>query len=103
MATKTVDKRICRGSQDVDYVEVLKVGDHKLRVKIRSNSYAVQSYARVERWDGSQWQFLHELGQGNMRTPAGLYVHHPAVDGDLEAKFRKDRDELVKLAGDILS
>ena len=100
---KTIDKRICHGGQDVDYVEVLQAGDHKLRVKIRSDAYAFQSYARVERWDGEKWQFLHGLGSSNMRTPTGLYTVHRAVDGHLETKFRKDRDELVRLAEAILS
>lgn len=104
---KVIDKRICRASQDVDYVEVLTLScslqDHKLRITIRSNAYANQSYAKVERWNGDEWKYLHSLGGGNMKTPTALYVHHPSVDGDLEGKFRKDRDELVKLAGDILS
>lgn len=104
---RTVDKRLCRPSQSVDYVELLVVPaggtDHKIRVKIRSNAYADQSYARTERWDGAQWHFLYELGQGNMKTPISLYTHHPATGGNLEAKFKADRDELVRLAGEILS
>lgn len=111
MAVKIVDKRICRGSQDIDYVEILtlvgKAGRtaaaHKLRIKIRSNAYASQSYARVDRWDGGQWQLVHELGQGNMKTPASLYTWNESVHGTLEAKFAADRNELVRLAGAILS
>lgn len=108
MAVKVVDKRICRGSQDVDYVEVLKLtckatGLHTLRVKIRSNAYAIQSYARAERWDGEQWHPLCELGQGNMKTPTSLYTRSEAVHGGLEAKFTADRNELVKLAEAIVS
>lgn len=107
MATRVIDKRVCRGQQDVDYVEVLTVTckrgrtitPHKLRVKIRSDAYAFQSYARVERWDGDKWHAVHDLGYSNMKTPIGL----SHASGDLEAKFTADRDELVKLAEAILS
>lgn len=97
--TRTIDARVCREQQTVDYVEVLQLRDHRLRVEIRSDSYASQSYSRIRRWDGSQWQFVHELGGGNRKTPVAMYVKD-------ESKFREmfaaDREELVELAGRIL-
>jgi hypothetical protein len=99
---RTIDRQVTHGSQDLTYVEVLMLRDHRLRVEIRSDAYEDQSYARIKRWDGNQWQFLHDLGRGVRKTPAKMHYKDPAIHGSQEAVFLKDRDTLVKLAGEIL-
>jgi len=50
--TRIVKGNTGRGLGSVDR------GEYKLRVRIRRNAYDEQSYALVERWDGSKW---HEV------------------------------------------
>ena len=41
---------------DINYEFTTGCEGHKLRVKVLVNSYAHQSWARCDRWDGGQWQ-----------------------------------------------
>ena len=64
--------------------------DHKLRIMIKLDPYAIQCYARIARWDGSQWHSLHEIHYAHMSTPG-------ATD------FNADRSELLRVAAEVLA
>jgi len=95
---ETITKSIGAGRQDVVYTEVLHAGDHKLRVSIRSDAYAFQSWATVKRWDGDKWHLVHSIHHSQMKTPHSMYVGPTPTD----RSFRADRDELLRVASAIL-
>jgi hypothetical protein len=101
---RCITKEIATGSQDVTFTEVLHYGAYKLKVEIKSDSYKKQCYARVKRWSGNQWNLVHSIN--DMKTPTGLYAHQKyrkqSAPGD-ESEFQLDRDELLRVAKEILS
>jgi len=97
---ETITSEIGKGSQDVLFTRVVRLTDGtKLRVKIRSDSYDFQSYARVHRWDGTEWKLVHSVHYSKMATPAGLYVRFNRV---ADSTFKKDLDELLRVASAVL-
>ena len=89
--------------QDVNYKEVLRLtftGDpaHKLRVRIRSNSYDFQCYSIIDRWDGAKWHQVHALQVRT--TQVGMARRGQNYRND---EFAKDRDELVRVAKEVLA
>lgn len=103
--TKTIDVTISKRGQDVLFVELLELAgaqsarEHRLRVKIESDSYRDQCWARIERWNGETWHEIWSIDSGAMKTERGLaYASVPASAGD----FKDDRDLLVQRAIEVL-
>jgi hypothetical protein len=95
MQEHTVSSELGKGRQDVVYKEVVRFGDHTFKVAIRSDSYSFQSWAKVSRWDGSQWQIVHSIHYSSMTT------QHGGSKSLTKASFRKDRTELVRVAREV--
>ena len=72
-------------------------GSHKIRIKIKSDSYKFQSFAKVEKWDGDKWREVHSIHHGSMTTPAGL-DSWARREGLAESHFKADRKELLRVA-----
>ena len=68
--------------------------DHKLRIRIKLDPYAIQCHARIARWDGDQWHSLHEIHYAHMRTKR---TKRTAID------FSADRSELLRVAAEVLA
>ena len=102
-----ISKAISQGSQSVEYVEILDLPSvyqdqsAKLRIKIKSDSYKFQSFARVEKWDGDKWREVHSIHHGIMLTPTGL-SSRPRGEGLAFSHFRADRKELLRVAKGIV-
>jgi hypothetical protein len=85
---------------DRSYQEMLLLGDHKLRIHIKCDPYPAQAYARIQRWDGAQWQELHTLkGTGGMLS-SRMLAKRGIMDGDV---IREDREELIRIARIVVS
>ena len=103
---KVISKAISEGSQSVEYVEILDLPSvyqdqsAKLRIKIKSDSYKFQSFARVEKWDGDKWREVHSIHHGSMTTPAGLISRLKGHKD--ETHFKADRKELLRVAKGIV-
>ena len=69
--------------------------DHKLRIMIKLDPYAIQCYARIARWDGSQWHSLHEIHYAHMATPS--------CSKRGATNFNADRSELLRVAAEVLA
>ena len=70
--------------------------DHKLRIRIKMDPYAIQCYARIARWDGDQWHSLHEIHYAHMSTKRSKrYV--------TVTDFSADRSELLRVAALVLA
>lgn len=56
MEIKTLNNETWAANQSWHDERLLELDAHVCRTTVRRNAYDAQSYARVERWDGSQWQ-----------------------------------------------
>ncbi len=119
MNFETLDSKLAKGSQDLTLTRLYKVtirelnnhsraltvlAVHKLRVRIKSDSYKFQSYARIEIYNEQErkWNVLASIDHGNMETQEGLHYmppHDPATERD----FEDDEEELLRLAGLVLN
>lgn len=85
-AYKVLNRRVSalEGSQDVVLVELGQQGEHKLRIKIRSNAYKAQCSAVISRFDGVQWHPLYTIEGDAMKTREGLIytVRRPITNVD---------------------
>lgn len=99
MKVKTpIPRTLTKGGQSVMYRELCTTaGGDKLRIDIKSDAYRAQSHARIERWDGEQWQLVWSIAPDAMATREGLYVRTFS-----DADFTADRATLIKHAAVIL-
>ena len=73
MTDKILEKTLSRGSQDVSYREIFEYKGHKLRIRIKSDAYAFQSFAVIEILQPTfEWTSLHTIHNSNMNTPTKL-------------------------------
>lgn len=74
---KKLSSNISKNGQHVNMVYVCEVKGRKVRVRIQSDSYDFQSYARAEVWDGNKWNEVATRPYSQMDTPYGLcYAPH---------------------------
>jgi hypothetical protein len=103
MKTTTIRTEISRSGQNAYYRETLAAGDdnrHTLRIQIKADSHKPQASAKIERWDGSQWQVVASILPGKMNSEGGL-AYGPREPGT--ADFRQDREALVAMAREVLA
>jgi hypothetical protein len=94
----TIDVTVTKSGQAAYFTELLTPFEHRLRVSIKSDTYAEQSDARIERFDGSRWHEVWTIQPGAMKTPSSLVYSQTLSAGD----FKDDRDLLVERAITIL-
>ena len=100
-ATYTISSE--RGNEYLREVLTMSVGPrrgilaHKLRIRIKLDPYAIQCYARVALWDGSQWQPLHGIHYAHMAT------RHTDSAPQKEIGLFADREELIRIAAEVLA
>ena len=89
-----LEKTINKGRQDLSYVEVSKIGDFKVKINIKSDSYREQCFARISVWcaDKLTWNIVSSIHPSRMITPSQL-AYCEAVS---EKDFILDRDALVE-------
>jgi len=100
MRVTTISKEVYNDQNSVWYTEVVSLlidrKKHKLRIKIRSDFYREQCFARVERWSGSVWSKVHSIL--DMKTKQSLLGLNKGAGA-----FKADRDELIRVAERVLS
>lgn len=65
---KTISKQMCKGRNDLLFTEVLESSIERLRIRISRNDYDFQSFAIIERHDGSRWHEVHTLLPESSKT-----------------------------------
>lgn len=109
-----LDSAISQGSQDYTLTQLYAATyertngalkqtlTHKLRVTIKSDSYAAQCYARIAIYspEENKWNRLASIEHGLMQTVNGL-SHCQNVPTEYE--FQNDINELLRLAELILA
>jgi len=95
-----INKKVSKGNQDARYTETIKTKGICIRIDIRSDFYAFQSWAHCSVCSEKdlQWNILVDIHYGIMKTKVGSYSKGPT-----EADFKADRDELVRQASEILN
>jgi hypothetical protein len=99
----TLHREIGYGQQDVDYTEIVTLDAHKLRIRIRSNSYRFQCFARIELWSGVKWEPLGDVHYSRMGTPDSLAYYPEATKRAIPfSMFERDRMALIAQARVVL-
>jgi hypothetical protein len=95
---------IGKGRQDVNYSETLRIGDRKFRVRIKSDSYDFQCYARIEALDQAElkWNVVASIHHSAMKTRDGL-AYVPNNSWNTPKWFKEDRDNLIDQVQDLLA
>lgn len=95
--------QVALGRQSTEYREMITIDGKKLQISIKSDSYKFQSHARIHVWKGDSdgWTLVHSIHFEQMKTPAEL-VYHPNKSGLSLHHYKLDRDELVRVATEVL-
>jgi hypothetical protein len=98
---ETINVWLTKGDQSVTYTELLAYKDFRLRIAIKSDAYAKQSFAKIDVFSLNQlqWNSLWVIPQGGMETKSGL---HHAPDWEKSIHFQRDRLELISNVVEIL-
>lgn len=100
-----ISEEIGTGSQNLNFERIFKIGENKLRISIKSDSYDFQSYARIEIYNPNdyKWNVLHSIHYSKMQTASKLYYKHHRNGTIPVSEFQKDIDTLIKVAEQILA
>lgn len=98
-----IEQSISRGRQDVTARRILRVGPHKVRLTVKSDSYDFQCFARAEVWNPAdlKWNQVHSIHYAEMATPEGL-CYHPNKSGLKITHFTRDFDRLLTMVKQII-
>lgn len=98
-----MEETVNEGRQDVIARRILSLGDFKVRLTIKSDSYQFQSFARAEVWNPAtlSWNQVHSLHYTEMTTPEGL-CHYPNKSGLKITHFTRDFDRLLTMVKQII-
>lgn len=100
-----IETTISKGSQSLEYKQLINYKGYKLRINIKSDSYEPQSYARISILKDLKWEILDYIPSSQMSTNSEL-VYQPRYRQNYdmaEKEFLKDSDLLVKNAIELLS
>lgn len=93
-AFKVLSKTQTVGDQNVERLELLQFGEHKLRLSICSNAYKFQSSATVDVLESSpavKWNRIVYRPHGDMKTREGLCYMPHAKTRDFTPDMGEDR------------
>lgn len=98
-----IEQSISRGGQDLTARRILRVGPHKVRLTVKSDSYKFQCFARAEVWNPAdlKWNQVHSIPHGKMETEEGL-CYLPGNRGENWSHFQKDLAELMRVVREVL-
>lgn len=103
---KVLSKTQTVSRQDVERLELIQFGEHKLRLEIRSNAYKFQSHATVDILDksaGIKWNQLVFRPPLAMETKEGLCYQPQAERRDFLPDMGADRLWLLDQVRMLLS
>lgn len=102
--TSYIQHEISQGKQDVNATFIFNRGPSKVRIKIKSDSYDFQSFARAELFDASSnsWSIAGTIHHGQMSTPPKL-CYMPKGTGVTFQEFSQDFDTLLAIVDGLLA
>ena len=104
MKEATIEKITYKGTQSINFREIYKLAEKKIKLEIKSDSYDMQCYARAYILKDEKWELIYSIPYSEMNTPNGLSHHvtyrHKASAAEVE--FKIDIDRLKKYIKEIL-
>ena len=91
---------VAKTGQSVNAEWIIREGTRVFRFKIRSDSYAEQSFAIAELWSGSKWEAVYSIPYSLMETPFSLYS---SKDWEASKNFDQDFTRLLSIAREVTS
>jgi hypothetical protein len=80
------------------YIKVVEECGYKFRVEIRRDAYDDRSIAKVEKWSGAAWEFVHSIPIEDCVCKKISYVMTNVSYDD----FRSDSHKLIETAKSIV-
>jgi hypothetical protein len=91
---------VSRGQQSIDYVGLFSAPKHKLRLRVKYDSYRDQSLAVAERWSGSKWEQVCSIMPPKLAGwRQGIAYERGA---DRAESFKSDVTTLLERAKEVL-
>ena len=100
----TIEKITYKGTQSINFREIYKLDEKKIKLEIKSDSYDMQCYARAYILKDENWELIYSIPYSEMNTPNGL-SHHVTYRSNAsvaEKEFKMDIDRLKKYVKEIL-
>lgn len=100
----TIEKITYKGSQSINFREIYKREEKRIKLEIKSDSYDQQCYARAYILKDEKWELIYSIPYSEMTTPKGLCYHVTYKSNAVaaEKEFKTDIDRLKKYVGEIL-
>jgi hypothetical protein len=95
---RTIAEQCFEQNQSWMYIYVGEVDGVRLRVEIRRNAYDAQSYAKIDKWNGEIWNFVHSMPITSCYCKRISYVMENVTKED----FQADAMTLISVALDIV-
>lgn len=100
---KLIQETLTNGSQSLNYKAVLNLNGKKVQVLIKRDSYDRQSYAKIELFDGTQWNYLASLAWDETSTQEIFYqTKADELRSEETEMIAEDVVALLDLANEIL-
>lgn len=98
---KVIDTTIALKKQGAALQQIGTIKGNTVKVDIEADSYSFQSHARIHVFSPAalQWNLLHSIPYGAMKTKSGLHINPSNVTAQA---FAADRDQLIAVATKIL-
>src|SRR5574344_633705 len=71
----TIEKITYKGTQSVNFRELYKLENKKIKLEIKSDSYDMQCYARAYILKEEKWELIYSIPYSEMNTSNGLSHH----------------------------
>jgi len=99
-----IEKITYKGSQSINFREIYKLDEKRIKLEIKSDSYDQQCYARAYILKDEKWELVYSIPYSEMNTPKGLCYHvtYRSNATAAEKEFKTDIDRLKKYVREIL-
>jgi len=100
----TIEKITYKGSQSVNFREIYKLEEKRIKLEIKSDSYDQQCYARAYILKDEKWELIYSIPYSEMKTPNGLshFLEYRNNAKLAEKEFKVDVERLKKYIEEIL-
>ena len=104
MNETTIEKITYKGSQSINFREIYKLEEKRIKLELKSDSYDMQCYARAYILKDEKWELIYLIPYSEMSTPNGLSHHitYRHKTSTAEVEFKTDVQRLKKYIEEIL-
>jgi hypothetical protein len=102
MRINVIHKEISGGTgQTMDYREIFGlVGIDNLQIAIHIDNIQFQSYAKIMKWDGNQWQLVYSRLAENI-SGEKLTYQNSITHAQIESRIEGMRERLMEIAAKV--